>query len=160
MVECLLFSPRQPKRNSSRVPLFSLRQPKRNSSRVPAYQNSQGIVGFCDSLVEPFSYDWRRVWVEVPSYEGGSRVVGRSLYEEGSSDYWSPFLRRAWVRWMFFSFFSCAKKRTNNVSLVPFLRAEEMNKQCLLWFFFFCCQKKWMQIRGCRSTPWWQFSNN
>lgn len=30
--------------------------------------------------VESFSYDWRRVWdeVEVPHYEGGSRVVGKN----------------------------------------------------------------------------------
>ena len=56
--------------------------------------------GLPPESVESFSYDWRRVWVEVEvppyeggsrvvgrfPYEGGSRVVGRSLYEEGSLD--------------------------------------------------------------------------
>ena len=37
--------------------------------------------GLPPESVESFSYDWRRVWdeVEVPHYEGGSRVVGKKL---------------------------------------------------------------------------------
>jgi hypothetical protein len=36
--------------------------------------------GLPPESVESFSYDWRRVWdeVEVPHYEGGSRVVGKN----------------------------------------------------------------------------------
>jgi hypothetical protein len=45
------------------------------------------VVGFRDPSVESFSYDWRRVWdeVEVPHYEGGSRVVGKSFFASFSA---------------------------------------------------------------------------
>ena len=42
------------------------------------YQNPD-VGRLAPESVESFSYDWRRVWdeVEVPHYEGGSRVVGK-----------------------------------------------------------------------------------
>ena len=45
-----------------------------------AYLNVRATGG----AVEPFSYDWRRVWdeVEVPSYEEGMRDVGKILLLE------------------------------------------------------------------------------
>ena len=43
------------------------------------YQNPD-VGRLAPESVESFSYDWRRVWdeVEVPHYEGGSRVVGKN----------------------------------------------------------------------------------
>ena len=71
---------------STRQPTNTHGSPRRGKGFVSHTKTlTQG--GMPPESVESFSYDWRRVWdeVEVPHYEGGSRVVGKTSHYEGGS---------------------------------------------------------------------------
>ena len=81
---CFLFVEREQSR--PQVKVFSMRQlinnhgsPRRGKG-FESHTKTLTQGGLPPESVESFSYDWRRVWdeVEVPHYEGGSRVVGKN----------------------------------------------------------------------------------